>query len=65
MKRVYIWDLTIPHFDSFRMKYGKAFKEIKDDVNNEYSWGEIATYIPPLAKADPNWFATSFTSTDG
>lgn len=47
------------------MKYGKAFKEIKDDVNNEYSWGEIATYIPPLAKADPNWFATSFTSTDG
>lgn len=39
--------------------------EIKDDVNNEYSWGEIATYIPPLAKADPNWFATSFTSADG
>lgn len=57
--------MTIPHFDSFRKKYQKAFLEIKSDVNNEHSWGEVATYIPPLAKADPNWFATSFCSTDG
>jgi len=34
-------------------------------VNNEYSWGEVATYIPPLANADPKWFATGFCSTDG
>jgi glutaminase len=58
------WELTIPHFDRFRLQFGKCFQSIKDDVNNEFSWGEIATYIPPLAKADPNWFATSFCSTD-
>jgi hypothetical protein len=65
LKRVLEWELTIPHFDSFRKKLSKSFLEIKNDVNNEHSWGEIATYIPPLAKANPNWFATSFCSTDG
>ena len=65
LKRVYVWDLTIPHFASFRTKYEAAYLEIKNDVNNEYSWGEVATYIPPLAKADPNWFATGFCSADG
>lgn len=65
LKRVYVWDLTIPHFASFRTKYEAAYLEIKNDVNNEYSWGEVATYIPPLAKADPNWFATGFCSDDG
>jgi glutaminase len=65
LKRVYVWDLTIPHFAVFRQKFKRCFEEIKTDPNNEFSWGEVATYIPPLAKADPNWFASTFCSTDG
>lgn len=64
LKRVLEWDLTIPHFDRFRHNLQGCYQKVKDDVNNEYSWGEVATYIPPLAKADPKWFATGFCSTD-
>jgi hypothetical protein len=42
LKRVYIWDLTIPHFDKFRNKIGLCYEEIKNDENNEYGWGEVA-----------------------
>ena len=65
LKRVLEWDLTIPHFDRFRTNLQKGYQKVKDDVNNEYSWGHVATYIPPLARADPTWFATGFCSTDG
>jgi glutaminase len=34
-------------------------------VDEKYQVGTVATYIPPLAKANPNWFSTSFCSTDG
>src|SRR5262245_21578930 len=27
--------------------------------------GEVATYIPPLSKADPEWFAICLATTDG
>jgi glutaminase len=27
--------------------------------------GEVATYIPPLSKADPNWFSICIATTDG
>lgn len=64
LKRVLEWDLTIPHFDKFRHNLQACYQKVKEDVNNEYSWGEVATYIPPLAKADPKWFATGFCSTD-
>ena len=35
-----------------------------DEVKN-YSWGQVATYIPSLARAKPEWFATAFCSSDG
>jgi len=65
LKRVYVWDLIIPHFARFRSNFEHIFALIKNDENNEFSWGEVATYIPPLAKADQNWFASGFCSTDG
>lgn len=63
-KRVLERNLIMPMFEMFTSIYQKAYHDIKTDSNDEYSWGEIATYIPPLAKADPDWFATSYCSTD-
>ncbi|WP_240772766.1 glutaminase A [Phragmitibacter flavus] len=31
----------------------------------EFTGGEVATYIPELAKADPNWFAICLVTPDG
>src|SRR5207249_4152723 len=45
--------------------FKKNYKDLKEDPNKEYDGGEVASYIPPLAKADPNWLATSFCSSDG
>jgi len=56
-------NLTIPSFDLFLDNIKKAYREIK--VDPEYQGGDVATYIPPLAKALPEWFATSFCSADG
>ena len=42
----------------------KAYEHIKKDETGEYSKGTVATYIPPLAKANPNWFGTGFCSSD-
>ena len=47
------------------------FQQIRDLLTKVYlntmpeSGGTVATYIPELAKADPNRFAISFTSVDG
>jgi len=49
----------------FHHNFENCFNEIKEDKSNEYSWGEVATYIPSLGKANPKWFASSFCSTDG
>jgi glutaminase len=38
---------------------------LKEDKDGKYSWGEVASYIPSLGKADPKWFASAFCSTDG
>lgn len=65
LKRVLEWEVTIPHFEIFRNNLERGYKVIKEDVKNEFQGGEVATYIPPLAKANPKWFATSFCSTDG
>jgi len=43
----------------------KVFNYIKEDAKKEYSWGEVADYIPSLGKANPKWFATAFCSADG
>lgn len=63
LKRTLEWDLTIPHFDVFRKTLKRSYEEIKADP--EYAGGKVATYIPPLARANKDWFASSFCSTDG
>jgi glutaminase len=64
LKRVLEWDLTIPHYEKFMQNLELSYKTIKEDKDGEYSKGSVATYIPPLAKADPTWFSTSFCSSD-
>ena len=63
IRKVFDWDLVIPHFQKFRNTLKEAYEQVK--VDKAYQGGQVATYIPPLAKADPNWFATGFCSTDG
>lgn len=58
-------NLIIPQYPGFHNNFEKSFTDIKEDKNNEWSWGEVASYIPSLFKADPKWFASSFCSTDG
>lgn len=65
LKKVLEWDLTIPNFQEFSHYIEQSFLEIKEDPQNKYSTGKVATYIPPLANANPNWFATGFCTTDG
>jgi len=57
--------LVIPQYKGFHINFEKMFAEIKEDKANEFSWGEVADYIPSLGKADPKWFASSFCSADG
>lgn len=64
LRRVLERNLVIPMFETFSSNYKRAYLEIKEDPNNEFGGGEVATYIPPLAKANPEWFSTSFCSTD-
>ncbi len=63
-KKVLAYGLTIPFFGYFENSFDTCFNEIKNDTV-EYQGGKVATYIPPLARADPNWFASSFCSADG
>ena len=63
-KRVLEWDLRVPNFEVICENFTRIFDEIKEDIKNEWSGGKLADYIPPLAKADPNTFASSFCSTD-
>lgn len=65
IKRVLENNLVIPQYPSFHNNFEKSFTELKDDKDNKYSWGEVASYIPSLGKADPKWFSTAFCSTDG
>jgi len=57
--------LKVPNFEVICEDFTRIFNEIKEDKNNEWNGGKLADYIPPLAKADPNTFISSFCSTDG
>jgi hypothetical protein len=65
IKKVLENQLVIPEFDKFRDNFVACFHEIKEDRENRWSGGVVADYIPPLAKANPKWFASAFCSTDG
>ncbi len=47
----------------FSQNFKKAHDEIK--IDEKYSWGSKATYIPSLVEADEKWFASAFCSSDG
>jgi hypothetical protein len=64
LRRVLERTLVIPMFETFVSNYKKVFLEIKEDPNKLYKSGAVATYIPPLSKANPEWFSTSFCSAD-
>lgn len=65
VKRVLENNLIIPQYINVKKVLLEAFKEIKEDSEAKYNHGKIASYIPDLANADPDWFATAFCSTDG
>jgi len=64
-KKVLSFDLVIHDFDLFVRSFRKIFSEIKEDRQGLYQAGAPADYIPTLAKAYPNYFASSFCSTHG
>lgn len=64
-KKVLSFDLIIPNFNSFQFAFERAFNEIVNDPKQEYQGGEVASYIPPLALANPEWLASSFCSANG
>lgn len=64
LKRVAEGSLVIPSFGTFRHEFKLAHELIKEDKEAKYSHGACADYIPPLAKANPAWFANSFVSAD-
>lgn len=65
MKKVIENQLIVPEFSKFWNNFQKCFYEIKEDVEGKYSGGEVASYIPPLAKASRNTFASAWCSSDG
>jgi glutaminase len=52
-----------------RMKTAAApIREVLREIHSRFSAvddGRVATYIPELAKADPNWFGIALATTDG
>jgi hypothetical protein len=43
--------LVIPQFKAFHKHLKNVYDEVKQD--SSYQWGEVASYIPSLFKADP------------
>jgi len=57
--------LVLPQFSDFQKNFEYCFNQIKEDKEDKYSGGEVASYIPSLFKANPKWFASAFCSIDG
>ena len=53
-------ELALPDFSDFSENIDKMFKEV---IKNKS--GELASYIPPLAKVDPDQFGISIVTVDG
>ena len=64
-KSIFESRLVVPQFTSFVNAFKVMYDEVRTDAVKNYSWGEVATYIPSLARANRNWFATAFCSSDG
>lgn len=53
-------NLIIPNFSDFRNHIASIYSETKDIKD-----GEVADYIPQLAKVDPDLYGVAFSSIDG
>lgn len=47
------------------MNYSQILKEVQEEVNAQQLGGKIATYIPELAKVNPDCFGMHLTCVDG
>ena len=56
-------NLIIPDFKSFTCKVKSLFDQIRSEIPQSH--GKLASYIPQLAKVDPNFYGLSFCSIDG
>jgi len=52
--------LAVANWDEFCATVEKIYNEVKDIKD-----GKVATYIPELGEADPEWYAISITTVDG
>lgn len=46
LRRVLEFSLVIPQYEQFHHNLKSLFEIIKEDKNNEYADGHVATYIP-------------------
>ena len=53
-------ELALPDFSDFSKNIDEMFKEVTKNKS-----GELASYIPPLAKVDPDQFGISIVTVDG
>ncbi len=53
-------ELIIPDWQSFTRTLSEIYHEVSSNRT-----GVVASYIPELAQANPEWFALSFMSIDG
>jgi glutaminase len=60
ISRILSGDLIIPGFEDFRSRIEALFEEVS--ANRQ---GQVATYIPQLARIDPDLFALAVCSIDG
>ena len=64
-KSIFESRLVVPQFTSFVNAFRVMYDDVRTGAVKNYSWGDVATYIPSLARANRNWFATAFCSSDG
>lgn len=56
-------NLVVPDFKTFASKVQYLFEQVKSEIS--HTQGNLALYIPQLAKVDPKLFGLSFCSIDG
>lgn len=60
LARGFSGDFVIPHFTDFRRRISAIFDDVLD-----HRGGEVAGYIPQLARVDPDLFAVAVCTIDG